>query len=222
MRYTEWVTQLNSNLLSVSEEERRRVVDYYAEAYADRRAAGFSEAEIIDGFGAPYDAAQAILDSESVSSGGERAGYTPPPPSSSRYTSPPPADAAPSAPTSSPYAPPPREKKKENYSWVFVLLCIIFAGPIIGLVAAMVGITIGIGVTPIAVIVGGAAGIAQGIVEMFTVTFGSGLADVGIGLICMGVGVALLNPLFALVKLMWSLFGKFFKWLSGLFKGGDK
>lgn len=64
MKYNEWVTQLNANLLSVPEAERRKVLDYYAEAYADRRAAGFSENEIIDGFGAPYDAAQAILEND--------------------------------------------------------------------------------------------------------------------------------------------------------------
>ena len=61
MTYTEWRDELKSNLLCVSESERRRVLDYYAEAYADRREAGFSEREIITDFGAPYDAAQRIL-----------------------------------------------------------------------------------------------------------------------------------------------------------------
>lgn len=61
MTYNEWRDELKSNLLSVSDAERRRVLDYYAEAYADRREAGFSEREIIDEFGAPYDAAQRIL-----------------------------------------------------------------------------------------------------------------------------------------------------------------
>lgn len=61
MTYNEWKDELKSNLLCVSEAERRRVLDYYAEAYADRREAGFSEREIIEDFGAPYDAAQRIL-----------------------------------------------------------------------------------------------------------------------------------------------------------------
>ena len=61
MKYNEWRDELKNNLLSVSEAERRRVLDYYAEAYADRRDAGFTEREIIDDFGAPYDAAQRIL-----------------------------------------------------------------------------------------------------------------------------------------------------------------
>ena len=61
MTYNEWRDELKSNLLSVSESERRRVLDYYAEAYADRRDAGYTEREIIEDFGAPYDAAQRIL-----------------------------------------------------------------------------------------------------------------------------------------------------------------
>lgn len=61
MTYNEWRDELKSNLLSVSDSERRRVLDYYAEAYADRRDAGFTEREIIEDFGAPYDAAQRIL-----------------------------------------------------------------------------------------------------------------------------------------------------------------
>ena len=61
MTYNEWVSELKNNLLSVSESERSRVLAYYAEAYADRREAGFSERQIIEEFGAPYDAAQRIL-----------------------------------------------------------------------------------------------------------------------------------------------------------------
>lgn len=61
MTYNEWRDELKSNLLCVSEGERRRVLDYYAEAYADRRDAGYTEREIIEDFGAPYDAAQRIL-----------------------------------------------------------------------------------------------------------------------------------------------------------------
>ncbi len=61
MRYNEWRDELQNNLFNVTESERRRVLDYYAEAYADRREAGYSERQIIEDFGAPYDAAQRIL-----------------------------------------------------------------------------------------------------------------------------------------------------------------
>ncbi len=52
MTYNEWRDELKSNLLCVSEQERARVLDYYAEAYADRRDAGYSEKEITAEFGA--------------------------------------------------------------------------------------------------------------------------------------------------------------------------
>lgn len=217
MKYNEWVTQLNANLLGVSEAERRKVLDYYAEAYADRRAAGFSESEIIDGFGAPYDAAQAILENDTIEENEpknstqthntEQTSYQ------SSYSPPP-----------SPYAPPPKtERIQKDYTWVLVILCIIFAAPLFGLIMGMVGITIGFAVAPFAMIV---SGIAQACHGMFTAVFaasvGEGIAEIGIGLIVFGVGIALANVFFTVVKWMWRLFTKFFKWLARLFKGDTK
>lgn len=211
MTYNDWITQLKQNLLSVPDEERKRVMDYYAEAYADRRAAGFSENEIIDGFGAPYDAAQAILEGEFESGEGEKATHmhktedAPPPPPPSYHT-----------PT-----PPEKTVNKSDYTWVFVLLCIVLAIPIFSLVMAMVGITIGFAVAPFSIVATGAGFIFGGIGEMFS-SFTTGLVYTGIGLIIIAVGIPLFKVFFMLVKLMWELFGKFFKWLAGLFKGGSK
>lgn len=213
MKYNEWVTQLNANLLGVSEAERRKVLDYYAEAYADRRAAGFSENEIIDGFGAPYDAAQAILENDTIEENepknstqthnteqtSHQSSYSPPP---------------------SPYAPPPKtERFQKDYTWVFVILCIIFAAPLFGLIMGMVGITIGFAVAPFSAIITGAARIIYGIISLFTGEMGYGIANIGVGLIAIGIGIIIMKLCFALVKLMWKLFTKFFKWLAGLFKG---
>ncbi len=79
MKYNEWRDELKNNLLSCSESERQRVLDYYAEAYADRREAGFSEREIIEEFGAPYDAAHRILTETAKAEADEiRAVSTPP------------------------------------------------------------------------------------------------------------------------------------------------
>ena len=76
MTYNEWRDELKKNLLCVSEQERIRVLDYYAEAYADRRDAGYSEREITNEFGAPYDAAQRILAENAVNQTyGQRGGY---------------------------------------------------------------------------------------------------------------------------------------------------
>lgn len=207
MTYNEWIDQLKQNLLGVSEAERRRVLDYYAEAYADRRAAGFSESEIINGFGAPYDAAQAILENDTAAENTTN-------------------DSQHNEQNSTPYSPPPavnqpaaEAKKKNDYTWVFVILCIVLAIPIFSLIMTMVGITIGFAVAPFSTIVAGAAQIVSGIFSLLTGEVGYGITNIGIGLIVIGVGIIIIKLCFALVKLMWKLFTKFFKWLSGLFKG---
>ena len=212
MKYNEWVTQLNDNLLGVPETERRRVLDYYAEAYADRRAAGFSESEIIDGFGAPYDAAQAILENDTFAENTEKNTIQV---DKTEYSAPPPHYV---------YAPPPPRPKAErkDRSWVFVVLCIIFAIPIFALVMSMAGITIGFAVAPFSTIAAGVAQIVYGIIGLATGDIGYGITYIGIGLICFGVGLILIKLCFALVKLMWQLFGKLFNWLAGLFKGESK
>lgn len=200
MKYTDWITELKANLLGVSEAERRKVLDYYAEAYADRRAAGYSENEIIDGFGAPYDAAQTILENETENSAHtQNMHYSPPHPSASQPTV--------------------KAKEKRDYTWVFVILCIVFAIPIFSIIMTMVGITIGFAVAPFSTIVSGAAQIILGIFKLLTGEVGYGITNIGIGFIVLGIGIIIIKLCFALVKLMWKLFTKFFKWLSGLFKG---
>ena len=134
MNYTEWRDELKSNLLSVSEAERKRVLDYYAEAYADRREAGFSEREIIEEFGAPYDAAQRILNEnlDDVKSGQRetphreerRNIYGQPPQSSTPAPSPAPQPAR---------AAPAVKKKKKNRA-AKIVLSIILSLLLIGLI----------------------------------------------------------------------------------------
>lgn len=127
MTYNEWITELKQNLLSVSDAEKRRVLDYYAEAYADRRAAGFSESEIIAGFGAPYDAAQAILESEQFADNNANNSIhihnSEQKPPQSHY-----------APHPSPYAPPlppaPKKKKKATTIIVGIIVSLLLLGVI--------------------------------------------------------------------------------------------
>lgn len=120
MTYTEWRDELKNNLLSVSESERRRVLEYYAEAYADRRDAGFSEQEIVAQFGAPYDAAKRILSEED---GKEEPVAETPQPAPVRET--PPVKAA----------PPAEAKKKKNAWWILALVCSLIG---IGLIFILV------------------------------------------------------------------------------------
>lgn len=219
MTYNEWRDELKNNLLSVSDSERRRVLDYYGEAYADRREAGFTEREIIEDFGAPYDAAQRILQENDYETYADSPKYT-------QYD-----DSRDSRRNArreekrNDYEPQPQSntktaKKREDYTWVFVLLCILFAGPLFGLIMTMVGITIGLCVAPFGVVVAGAAKICIGIATVFTSVSG-GFIQIGIGLIQLGVGIALFPLFIWLVKLMWKLFRKFFAWIKRLFSGKE-
>ena len=125
MKYNEWRAELKNNLLGVSENERDRVLDYYAEAYADRREAGFSEREIIEEFGAPFDAAQRILSD------------TPKPESKPQSEAPAPAPTPTPTPTAAPaaatvppaYVPRPavattaKKPARSKWAWIIPLIC---------------------------------------------------------------------------------------------------
>ena len=237
MTYNEWRDELNNNLLSVSDAERRRVLDYYAEAYADRREAGFSEREIIADFGAPYDAAQRILYENDDENGFE-------PRRTSHY-----GDREENRRDSRrderrndrrdrdyrddyyeprqdyPYEPQPQggaktAKKREDYTWLFVLLCVIFAIPLFALVMTMVGVTIGLSVAPFGILIAGFAEVGAGVGTLFSSVSG-GLMRIGLGLIRAGVGIALIPLCVWLVKMMWKLFKMFFRWVRRLFSGKE-
>ena len=245
MTYTEWRDELKNNLLSVSESERRRVLDYYAEAYADRREAGFSEREIIDGFGAPYDAAQRILT--------DRADYSDDLFDEDRRRNEDDRRRREDEDRRRDEDERRRRKDKErrrreddddrydsddffndrdvkksksndtaNNKWLFVLLCIIFAAPLFGLLMGMVGITIGFCVAPFAVLISGIGTIIGGIAQMIAGELLHGLATVGAGTIVLGVGIILTGVFTKLVKVIWKLWDSFFKWLKGLFGFKEK
>lgn len=256
MKYNEWRDELKSNLLCVSEAERRRVLDYYAEAYADRRDAGYTEREIIDEFGAPYDAAQRIL-SESPDLG-DAPLYEPSRDDRRReererrderraeererreerqreererreerqreererreanrqygsnslygnYTGTAPAPA----------------KQRGDYTWVFVLLCILFSIPILMVIIAMVIVAVSFCVAPFAVLVSGIATIGTGVGALF-VDATQGAIAIGAGLVIFGVSLIIMPLCFQLVKWMWKLFHMFFAWLKRLFSGKEK
>lgn len=230
MTYTEWRDELKSNLLCVSEGERRRVLEYYAEAYADRREAGFSEREIIAQFGAPYDAAQRILNED-------RDLYEPARREESRVS---PKRAEPvrdeyfrEAPTPPPLHPQPqpqprinetrrveelpKEKKTiKKTSRVFILLCIIFAVPIFMLILALSAITVAAFLAPFIVLIAGVGEVGLGVGAMFS-SFLEGLMRVGLGLILFGVGVILISVLPRIARLVWTFFKKTGGFIKSLF-----
>ena len=62
MTIKEWTRQLKGALSPMPRKERRRVLSYYEEMYADKAEAGIPEEEILQEFGSPAAAAGRILE----------------------------------------------------------------------------------------------------------------------------------------------------------------
>lgn len=62
MKYSEWAARLKDQTKSLPDEMGGKINAYYANLYADRRAAGFSDEEILRLFGTPAEAAAAAQD----------------------------------------------------------------------------------------------------------------------------------------------------------------
>ena len=227
MTYNEWRDELKSNLLCVSEQERVRVLDYYAEAYADRRDAGYSEREITAEFGAPYDAAQRILSDsgEQLSNNtscGEKSDpqYFADSDCEQTYSQGSGECAVQPIFNQQQYSFQSAQQRTSNRTWIFALLCVIFSIPIFGIIMAMVGVTIGFCVTPCALLLAGIGAIGEGVVALFS-DYTLGAVMIGLGLIMFGLSIMIMPIFFKFVKLMWKLFGRFFAWLKSLFSGKE-
>lgn len=227
MTYNEWRDELKSNLLSVTESERRRVLDYYAEAYADRRDAGFSERQIIEDFGAPYDAAQRILlnmyeqnnveeeepiVNENINKQKEQ-NKTFRQNKQEEKAKCVDAEIVKENNKSLP-------KKDKDYTWLFVVFCVIFAIPLFGIIMGMIGVSVGFIVAPFAVLIAGVATIIFGIIECFSSVI-NGVFSIGEGLLELGIGLILLPLMLKLIKIMWKLLKNAFKYISRFFSGKE-
>ncbi len=215
MTYTEWRDELKSNLLCVSESERRRVLDYYAEAYADRREAGFSEREIIEEFGAPYDAAQSMLADNQVPYTEAPADAATPPKAQTAppVYSPPPTPPRPAITTPPQPQPAPVNDKTENNTG-YVILCVVLAVPVTMLILLAVITTVALCVTPILSIASGGAMVGAAAGTFIAGEVAYGFYVLGVGIAALGVGIALCPLFFKLTALIWKGFPKFFAWLK--------
>ena len=215
MTYTEWRDELKSNLLCVSESERRRVLDYYAEAYADRREAGFSEREIIEEFGAPYDAAQSMLADNQVPYAEAPADAATPPKAQTAppVYSPPPTPPRPAITTPPQPQPAPVSDKTENNTG-YVILCVILAVPVTMLILLAVITTVALCVTPILSIASGGAMVGAAAGTFIAGEVAYGFYVLGVGIAALGIGIALCPLFFKLTALIWKGFPKFFAWLK--------
>ncbi len=215
MTYTEWRDELKSNLLCVSESERRRVLDYYAEAYADRREAGFSEREIIEEFGAPYDAAQSMLADNQVPYAEAPADAATPPKAQTAppVYSPPPTPPRPAITTPPQPQPAPVNDKTENNTG-YVILCVVLAVPVTMLILLAAITTVALCVTPILAIASGGAMVGAAAGTFIAGEVAYGFYVLGVGIAALGVGIALCPLFFKLTALIWKGFPKFFAWLK--------
>ena len=217
MTYNEWRDELKCNLLCVSEQERARVLDYYAEAYADRRDAGYTEREITAEFGAPYDAAKRILSESSEQEDALYIGETQVQEPLEQYSQGYQDNGIQIKADSTQH----QKQKTSDRTWVFVLLCVVFAVPIFGIVMAMVGVTIVFCVVPFSLLIAGVATIGAGVGELFS-NAASGAVAIGAGLVLFGVSMIIMPLFLKLVKLMWKLFVRFFAWIKSLFNKKER
>lgn len=228
MTYNEWRDELKVNLLSVSETERRRVLDYYAEAYADRRDAGYSENQIIQDFGAPYDAAQRILlnicDEQEYSNSDSFCAKNPQKEEIKQEKS---TNSTQKGNVKSPNMQSVPEKarqavsKMKGHPVLAVILCILIALPMLILVITLSGISIGFIVAPFALLVAGISSLGFGIVELFSDVL-YGVYEIGEGLVMLGLCIIVAPLIIKFVQFLWKMLKKFFVWIGGVFSGKER
>jgi len=191
------MTELKKYLITLSGDDMERALEYYNEIYEDKNEAGIPEKEIIYQFGNPRDAAKKILDD--LASANEHAADN-----SRTYITPvipePPQQQPPPQPLPQmTMANEPVKSKTPVWAIVLLIICIPFLiGPVIGVVSTVFALFITawtlVGVLFIvagALILSGLAGI---IYSVYTLTMSGpiGLAQLGISLAALGIGILML------------------------------
>ena len=172
MTYKKWERAFKRVLKPLSANERERSVEYYRELFADKRADGISEEEILAEFGSPEACAYRIL-AESAEMDKDKTGFT-----------------AASKPAGS------QTSIAEGVGLLFLTLILILP-----LACAALGIIVAFASVSVSGVAVAIAGIVFAIVSPFTAVLGmSALASVGIGLAMIGVGALLFAAFFVLTK----------------------
>lgn len=222
MTYNEWRDELKSNLLTVSEKEKKRVLDYYAEAYADRRDAGYSEEHIINDFGAPYDAAQRILlniydnDCDYVSSDSENVnveivkGENKQKRKGNKVVQ---AEVVTNE-TRTPQTP------QKNRSVVGIIIGVLLS--LVGMfaIATLIIALSGMFLAPIGCILGSVITIIFGFIDLAS-NIHSGVYSIGEGIMVFGIGLILIPICVKLIKIFVNWLKKLFKWTAELLNGKE-
>lgn len=133
MKRSEWMNELERNLMTLDDNERETAMSYYAELFNDKRDSGMRESEILAGFGDPREVARWII-SDSVNAE-HRSAYSRRDNTARAsvidddYFSPPPRRAT--AAVDNDYEPPaPPLKKRKRHIFTHIILPVI--GAIIG------------------------------------------------------------------------------------------
>lgn len=190
----EWETELKKNIHRLPKSEQDKALDYYNELFADKAETGRSESQIIAEFGNPCDVADKILaeyqydlrSPETASTPGKERPETP-----VTVESQPKAEVTekPQQPTATP------PKRKET-----VLGSVgTFAGGLFKIVGVVLGIALSVAVWGLflsVIVIGftmliGGAGYVVTAVVAYTSNVPAMFAAIGLGLVCVGIGLIL-------------------------------
>ena len=221
----EWETALKKNICRLPDDEIKRVMEYYDELFADNIERGKFETAIINEFGNPVDVAEKILSeydgelkteteekkSDSIFEGHADNGSTT-------------AVAQEKAEKSSKNIEIVDEKDngskgKVERLFVFVVLNVLTGFTFFILFAVVWIVFVVFVIVGASVAAGGALSAVLSFGVLFNGFFGSGLAQIGLGIACAGIGIMLVVAAVKVAKPMCDLTRKCFdgimKWLEG-------
>lgn len=218
----EWESELKKNIHRLPDDEIKRVLEYYGELFEDNIERGKSESAIISEFGNPVDVAYRIM-TEYDGELKPDVFDTPPmrrddPP----IFDPPKVEPAPVQPTTDPPsggAPAVAAEKRSFGRMPVVLVAFIVINIVTGFapifIALSVWIVLGALVAAgVATTIGGVVAVIVSAGQLFT-GVPSGLAQLGMSMVAIGIGIVMALLVIQLMKLYGKLSVNFFKLLAG-------
>ena len=181
----EWEKELRRNLSRIPNNEAERALSYYDELFADKAEQGYSEREIINEFGNPFDVANSIIRDYEAERGNAnsagRSSFVPPTPQPDRYN----PNTGEKYYTQEEYDK--KAKRAQRGGAVGALVRIVFLLPYFIAFVTFASLLIGFSAAAVGCIGGGLFGIGIS----FTLIPSGGLlfgAGIGASVIVMGVG----------------------------------
>ncbi len=195
---SEWTADFKSRLADLPAEEQKKAEDYYAELFEDKYESGMSEKQIIDSFGPPAEAAEAVIGAFRAENPGwspaketkRASGFQP------AYNYEKPQGKGEQKEKQRPFAPAynyasrPANNGDKDENAVGILLCVL-----VGLCLYPLAVALALGVlgAVFGSLIGGGAGVVYTIVA--AVADGAFFfPDLGASLILLGIGAALVYP----------------------------